>query len=264
MIPFEIVKANNPINIIATIPHSGTYIPYHTSKYFTLEHYSSLLNTDFYIDLLYEFLPQLGITLIKNNIYRYVIDVNRELTNPIMGSFFKSTIPNTIPLGTPHSWNLYKEIPNEEEINYRIENYYTPFLKAIDEEIELLKQKHSKIYLLDLHSFVGGIEDDITIGNRDGKTCNNMILDAFCSAFKDTNYNVSQNNRFKGGHIIKSKFAKNQVETCIIEVKAACFINPNELDKERVPSLKNNNIDDFRIPLKDGIKQIIDFTKKLE
>jgi N-formylglutamate deformylase len=259
---FECIKPENPIPILVTIPHSGTFIPYHSAQYFTAEHYSSLINTDFFIDRLYGFLTDMGITIIKNNVYRYVIDVNRIITEPALGDFFKSLIPSNIPDGSPHNWEIYKEIPNKKEIESRIEKYYTPFHNEIRSNLEELKMRYKKVLLLDLHSFVGGIDDDITIGNKNGTTCSENILDVFCDSFLDSDFSVSKNNRYIGGYIIKNYYEKSKVETCSIEVKAGAFINPEELDRGKPPFLSTDYMKQLEKSLFLAIERLVGLAQK--
>jgi len=119
--------------LVANIPHSGLFVPDDIAAQFTTEHLNSLPNSDWHLDRLYDFLPDLGITVLQATHNRYVVDLNRQVKEPIFGSFWSSVIPET----TAFNKSIYKSQPSLEDIQERIEKYYLPYhyqLKSLIEE----------------------------------------------------------------------------------------------------------------------------------
>ncbi len=157
-------RANKKYPLIISIPHSGIYIPKTMKE--NLKDNIILANMDWYLPKLYSFLQELEITTIVNNVSRYVIDPNREIIDSRNQSYLKEYIYTR----TTFNNEIYKEPLKDEEISNRIQKYYNPYHKAIDELINDQLTKFDKVYLVDLHSFGKEIKEDIVLGNRNGQT----------------------------------------------------------------------------------------------
>lgn len=252
MFAYEVIKPSYQTPFIASIPHSGMLIPYNAAKYFTPEHCASLINTDWYIDRLYDFLPSLGVTVLKNNIYKYVIDVNREAVDPLFGNYWKCAVPDAIPEGVPIWWQLYTEIPSETEIKDRVKRFHTPYHDALKRVIEDLKREFNTVYLFDLHSYVGGLDEDICLGNCKGVTCPEDFIDWIFNKLSHSGFDVVKNLKYTGGYITKRYFDSDSVITLQVEVKSGSFIDPIELDQGRPPRLNTEKMN----PLKQAMKAL--------
>ncbi len=86
--------------LVVSIPHSGRFVPSNIRVQFKTP-YPILANMDWYLDKLYDFLPDLGIPVLQANYSRYVIDLNRELKQPLAGSYSKCVIYTENTFGTP-------------------------------------------------------------------------------------------------------------------------------------------------------------------
>ncbi|WP_245404959.1 N-formylglutamate amidohydrolase [Leptolyngbya sp. Cla-17] len=63
------------------------------------------------------------------------------------------------------------------------------------------------MYLLDLHSFLGLIEDEICLGNgnsTNSTTCSEHLISVIESAFCSESYQVVRNKVFSGGYITRT------------------------------------------------------------
>ena len=97
-------------------------------------------DTDWNLDLLYDFAPKLGITTIVANYSRWVIDLNRDPENKSLyndGRIITSLCPTTNFLGE-NIYNVGKE-PSKENIEDRLLNYYWPYHNKIDNLINNFK-----------------------------------------------------------------------------------------------------------------------------
>ena len=239
-------------NLLVSMPHSGTWIPNNTKEQFTHSHLTTLRNTDWYLDLLYSFLPEMGVTVIKSNFSRYIIDPNRELNEPLFGAYQKSAVYKTNTWGE----EIYKSYPDSSDIKKRIETYYQPYHQALINEIEGIKETNKKVILLDLHSFMGPIENEICIGDNHGKSCNMCISDKIAKYFSMEEYDVVKNKVFSGGYITKHYGTMSEVEAMQVELRYTTYLSKEQLDKPVIPSYECPEFYQAQAKLKNIFSQI--------
>ena len=76
---YEIIPARSKaIPIVVSCPHVGTLIPGDIKQSMNEGIAEKTVDTDWFVHELYSFVTDLGITLIKANYSRYVIDLNRD------------------------------------------------------------------------------------------------------------------------------------------------------------------------------------------
>lgn len=218
--------------IVANIPHSGLFVPKDIAANFTRKHLDSLPHSDWHLDKLYDFLPKLGITVLQATHNRYVVDLNRQVKKPFFGSFWSSVILGN----TAFNQDIYLNKPNQEDINKRIEKYYLPYHRQLE---LLLKEKiaeFGKVYLLDLHSFGGLIDDDVCLGNVNNKTCSELLISTVAKSFTSQGFQVVRNKTFTGGYITRHYGEMHDVESLQIEIRYHTYLQEIQLDKLEIPS----------------------------
>lgn len=199
------------VPIIISSPHSGTFFPEDIASKLYPEKANNPDDTDWFIDKLYDFAPAMGITMITANYSRWVIDLNRTPeSKPLYddGRVITGLVTTTNFNGAP----LYQgELPTQEDINYRIENYYRPYHQKIADLLEDTKQKFGKALLFDAHSIrkvVPGIRKeafpDLILGDNDETSASKTIIETAMNALKTANKDLEHNHPFKGGHITRS------------------------------------------------------------
>ena len=72
----EISEGNTPL--VLSIPHTGLTIPDEIAQQLQCDKETALADTDWWVDKLYSFAPELGITVVRSHISRTVIDLNRD------------------------------------------------------------------------------------------------------------------------------------------------------------------------------------------
>jgi N-formylglutamate deformylase len=217
-----------PIPLIANLPHSGLYIPQQIASQLS-EAY--LPNQDWHLNKLYDFLPQLGITVLQANYSRYVVDLNRAIQEPLAGNFWSCAIPLQTAFGQP----IYKINPSKDQLKGRIPKFYSSYHNKLE---ELLKEKiaeFGKVYLLDLHSFGGLIDDQICLGNLNGQSCSDFLISTVEECFTNKGLQVVKNKTFTGGFITKNYSQTTGVEALQIEVRYNVYLDLQQLDKQRHP-----------------------------
>jgi formiminoglutamase len=203
----EIIPGTAPL--IVSIPHAGTEIP---------EPYQPALNSlwlarkdaDWWLPQLYAFAEELGATIIRTHISRTIIDVNRDPSG--ISLYPGQATTGLCPLTTFDGEPLYRDGFEPDEIETRIEKYFTPYHQALTGEAARLRQSHESIVLYDCHSirsriprlFLGELSN-FNIGTNDGKSCDALlatIITNICAAAP--NFTHVLNGRFKGGYITRA------------------------------------------------------------
>lgn len=199
------------VPIIISSPHSGTYFPEMIADKFRPEMIEKPDDTDWFIDKLYDFAPDLGITMITANYSRWVIDLNRDPdSKPLYDD--GRVITGLTPTTNFNGEALYQgEAPDSGDIDFRIENYYRPYHDKIMELLDQTKQQFGKALLFDAHSIrkvVPGIQKepfpDLILGDNDGATASEALIDSALNVLKTSGKTVEHNHPFKGGYITRS------------------------------------------------------------
>lgn len=222
--------------IVANLPHSGLLVPQEIADCFTEHQRKALPNSDWHLQQLYSFLPSLGITVMQANYSRYVVDLNRALKVPFFGSFWSAVVPKDTAFKQPiYQQTPTNQEPSKAEVRSRIDQYYTPYHHQLSALLKEKIQQHAKVYLLDLHSFMGLITDDICLGNANGKTCCEATIDTAQQCFSQQGYQVVNNKVFTGGHITRHYGKQPQIEALQIELRYPTYLPDDQLDIDTIP-----------------------------
>ena len=199
------------IPFILSIPHSGTSIPNEKLAFFNKKQLKLKEDTDWFLDKLYDFAPEMGVTTILANYHRWVVDLNRDPNNhPLYndGRILTSICPTTNFKGQ----NIYKDNyqPDQKEISSRIESYFSPYHIFLSSLINKFLKNHSKVIVWDGHSikrFVPSINPtkfpDLIIGTNDHQSCQKELTKIAFDNLKKSDYQVQMNRPFKGGYITR-------------------------------------------------------------
>ncbi|NJR49365.1 MAG: N-formylglutamate amidohydrolase [Leptolyngbyaceae cyanobacterium CSU_1_3] len=219
------------VPIVANLPHSGLFVPDQIATQFLPEHLATLPHSDWHLEELYRSLPTLGITVLQATHSRYVIDLNREAKEPLFGDFWTSAIPEKTAFGKP----IYQTLPTAENIQERVKKFYNPYHNQLGKILQKKIDQFGKVYLLDLHSFLGLIDDQICLGNRYDRTCSEFLISTVEQSFSSKGYQVVRNKVFSGGYITRRYGKMPDVEALQIEVRYPVYLNENQLDHPQLP-----------------------------
>ena len=217
---------------IFSFPHSGQRLTPEMKMKLLPEAKEFLPNCDWHLNELYAFLNNYNVNIISTDYSRYVIDLNRPKSAEKLGNYRRSLVYST------NTWDeeIYDQLPSQEEIEQRIQCYYEPYHEKLQQLVEKKVKEFGKVYLIDMHSFMGPIDEEVCLGNRHNTTSSEALMERFHKAFESENFEVVKNNVFIGGHITKSYAVENVVETLQIELRYTNYIEEDELDIRRVPS----------------------------
>jgi len=244
---------------IFTFPHSGENLTSDMPWQLTPEAQKFLPNVDWHLNELYGFLKKYNVNILSTPHSRYVVDVNRPPDAQKFGNYRRSLVYST------NTWDeeIYAIPPNDDELERRIKRYYEPFHRELEILITKKVKEFGKVYLIDLHSFMGPISEDVCLGNRHNSTCSEAFLERVYGAFSTEGFETVKNKVFIGGYITKSYAVQEVVEALQIELRYTNYIEPQDLDVRQVPRKETNLFEEtsFRLERvfeKIGIEKLID------
>ncbi len=209
MVPYRFTAGRTPL--LVSMPHVGTHIPDEIAARMTPAA-RAVPDTDWHVDRLYDFLGELGASVITATHSRYVIDLNRpsDGTPLYPGASNTELCPTTLFDESPVY--LPGEEPSETEIAGRLEEYWRPYHERLSIEMRALKSQHGVVVLFDAHSirsrvprFFEGRLPDINLGTGGGGSADPAMAAAAVEAAAEADgYTSVLNGRFKGGYITRS------------------------------------------------------------
>ena len=136
------------VPLLVSMPHIGTHIPEELRAGFVPRALDTE-DADWHLDLLYNFLEDLGASVLKPRCARYVIDLNRPPDDTPMypGASNTELCPTRFFTGEP----LYLEgaAPDAAEQWRRRQRYWQPYHDALQAELQRLLALHGRVLLWD-------------------------------------------------------------------------------------------------------------------
>jgi len=191
--------------VVLAQPHAGTTLTDEVAGRLN-EHGRALADTDWHVDLLYDGLLD-DATIVRTDIHRYVIDVNRGPDDRSLypGRNTTGLCPVTDFDGRP----IYREggEPDAAEIESRRRTHHAPYHEALAAEIARIRERHGMVVLYDCHSIRShipylfeGTLPVFNIGTADGRSCApavEAVAAEICG--HATECSTVVNGRFEGG-----------------------------------------------------------------
>lgn len=208
MEPYRFTTGSAPL--LVSMPHVGTHLPTDIAARMNPAA-RALSDTDWHVDRLYDFLDQLGASVIAANHSRYVIDLNRAPDDRPLYPGASNT--ELCPTTSFDEQPLYRagQAPDAAEVALRRRFAWQPYHDRLRQELEALKARHGLALLWDAHSirsrvprFFEGRLPDLNLGTGGGVTADPDLLARLAASAGAGNYNCVANGRFKGGYITRN------------------------------------------------------------
>ncbi len=244
---FKIIPpVKKKVPIVVSVPHCGIALPPEVKPQLKPDMVGFIDDTDWYVDRLYDFTTDLGITMISAVYSRWVIDLNRAPgSEPLYqdGRIITELLPTTDFLGNP----LYLHAPPDpKEIARRSRLYYYPYHQALEQLLLDLKEEFGKVILFDAHSIRQHVPTispkkfpDAILGDNNGKSADTRFVTAALQQLKLGAWQVEHNYLFKGGHITR-KFGQPKDDIHAIQLEMT-KINYMDSDEKTYHPAKANN-----------------------
>jgi len=211
--PYVIIEPKGKkVPFILSVPHCGISFPSEIKNDYIPEMAAQPDDTDWFVHDLYNFASELGITIIHAKYSRWVIDLNRDpKSTPLYtdGRIITGLTTTTDFFGNA----IYvsdDKIPNQQEVERRLNAYYWPYYAKIEALLNERKSEFGKVLLWDAHSIRKNVptiqkEDfpDLILGNNDETTAHTRIISTALEQLKNSDFEISHNFPFKGGHITR-------------------------------------------------------------
>jgi N-formylglutamate deformylase len=195
--------------LIVSFPHTGIEIPEKIEENL-VSPWLARKDTDFWVDVLYDFAHELGATTLRTALSRTVIDVNRD---PSGNSLYPGqTTTGLCPMETFDGEPLYKSgaEPGPAEVLRRRTEYFDPYHTALTAELERKRARFGCVVLYDAHSIRSrvprlfeGVLPQFNIGTNNGVTCDPALSGAIEKICDASGFTRVSNGRFRGGYITR-------------------------------------------------------------
>ncbi|MBL8630868.1 MAG: N-formylglutamate deformylase [Rhodospirillaceae bacterium] len=191
--------------LIVCIPHAGLEIPAEIKQRMTSV-WLARKDADWWVHRLYNFAFELGATVIKTNVSRAVIDLNRD---PSGASLYPGQATTDLcPLTCFDGETLYQDdkTPDAQDIAARRQAYFDPYHAALTAEIARLRKLHDRVVVYDAHAIrsriprlFSGQLPHLNIGTNGNLTCDPALTAAVEAVCRTSPFDTIVNGRFKGG-----------------------------------------------------------------
>jgi N-formylglutamate deformylase len=221
----RVIPGEQPL--IVSVPHTGLTIPAALEPRLTSA-WLARKDADWWIDALYDFAATLGATVIRTEMSRTVVDVNRDPSGVSLypGQATTELCPETTFDGEP----LYRDgrPPTADEIADRGVQYFDPYHRALTTEIGRLRARHSRVVVYDCHSIrsriprlFDGLLPNFNIGTNAGASCAPALTAAIEAICANSGNSQVTNGRFKGGYITR-QYGRPDLSVHAIQMELAC------------------------------------------
>ncbi len=199
------------VPILISVPHCGTEFPDELKADYVPAMMAAPDDTDWFVDQLYSFASEMGITMITAKYSRWVIDLNRNAeSKPLYND--GRIITGLCTTTDFHGNDIYQQnIPDQGEINRRVKLYYNPYYEKIQQQLDELKAEFGQVLLWDAHSirqYVPTIRKerfpDMILGSVDESSAHSRLIDAALEGLSTGEFQLSHNTPFKGGQITRT------------------------------------------------------------
>ena len=204
---FDFDAGESPL--LVSIPHDGRELAAGMAARMT-DMGRALPDTDWHVRRLYDFVADIGASVLAANYSRYVVDLNRSADDAALypGQVSTGLCPTMTFAGEP----IYpdRELPGEDEKRARVETYWRPYHARLRAELDRIVARFGYALLWDAHSIraevptlFDGRLPDLNIGTDGGRSCGTEISEVVSAAADSTAYSSVTNGRFQGGFITR-------------------------------------------------------------
>ena len=137
---------------------------------------------------------------------RFVVDLNRPPDGqPLYPGRFETGL---VPIETFSREPIFAVRPDAAEVERLRRMYHQPYHDRLAAVLAVTRERFGRVVLVDAHSIASGptvlhdeLEHDICLGNRDGESSGEWLMECLGEAFRGNGLEVVANDPYKGGFI---------------------------------------------------------------
>jgi N-formylglutamate deformylase len=253
--------------LIVSIPHAGTIIPPEIAPAL-VDHDLAIHDADWFIGELFAFAADLGATVVRTDISRTAIDVNRDPSG--VSLYPGQATTGLCPDITFDKVALYHpgRTPHAAEIARRRICYFTPYHDALEGEIDRLRLIHPAIILFDAHSIRSRVEmlfdgelPALNLGTNSGASAAAGAIRTAETRLAASGFSHVTDGRFKGGWITRHYGRPGEgVHALQLEIAQRAYMD--EPEGLAIPVWSAARAAALQIHLKALLADLIDWTTK--
>jgi N-formylglutamate amidohydrolase len=223
--PFEVLApAVQKAPLVFASPHSGTAYPPDFVAASRLDPVTLRRSEDSYVDELFAAAPDHGAPLLRALFPRAFVDPNREALELDPG-MFEDALPAAAMTATPRvvaglgsiarvvatGEEIYARKLSFSEARERLEMYYRPYHRALEELVLATRRRFGHCLLVDCHSMpsVGGPMErdagdqrvDVVLGDCHGRSCAPLLTSHVEALLARRGLRVARNAPYAGGYV---------------------------------------------------------------
>jgi formiminoglutamase len=257
---------------VVSFPHTGTEIPADIEEHLKSP-WLARKDTDFWVDVLYDFAHEMGATTVRTSLSRTVVDVNRDPSG--VSLYPGQTTTGLCPTETFDGETLYRSgsEPRAEEIARRRAAYFDPYHAALREQMDRLRAEHDRVVLWDAHSirsrvprlFEGELPQ-FNIGTHNGAACDPRLTASIEKCCDLSGMSRVTNGRFRGGWITRHYGRPaNGMHAIQMELAMRGYLHePTHLDEKTWPApLDDVHAARLRVALRDAFTECISYVMNI-
>lgn len=256
--PFEIVAPDVwTAPSLFNSPHSGRQLPQGFLSRTRLSQSALRKSEDCYIDELFSGCVAHGAPLLKANVARCYIDLNREpyeldprmFVDPLPG-YANTASPRvagglgTIPRVVAEGEEIYRARLHFREALSRIDTIYRPYHRTLLAMCDEVQRKYGSVLVVDCHSMPSSAavqgqtpaarqtQVDVVLGDRFGASCGEPVVDCVEDLLRGAGLRTVRNRPYAGGFITQNYGSPaNGRHALQIEINRALYLDEATLEK---------------------------------
>lgn len=197
------------VPLLISVPHDGRQIPDEQRTRMTRAGLE-LPDTDWHVAKLYGFVRSMGASMIVANYSRYVVDLNRPVSDEAM--YEGQVATGLCPRYTFAGEALYlddADVPRDE-VEQRVDQFWFPYHAQLKATLENMVEQHGRALLWDAHSIPSRVPrlfdgelPVLNLGTFDDRSCDPAMSAALYEVASESPCTAVLNGRFRGGYITR-------------------------------------------------------------
>ncbi|MVO16335.1 N-formylglutamate amidohydrolase [Parasedimentitalea huanghaiensis] len=237
--------------VVFASPHSGADYSQSFLSRTILNRHQIRSSEDAFVDQLFASAPTFGVPFLTALAPRAFVDLNRaadELDPALVdGAKQKRQNPRVasglgvIPRVVAHGQAIYHGKLSQSEVQNRIDRYWHPYHKALQELLRQAQTQFGQAILVDCHSMpheaveamghCGGQKPEVVLGDRFGAAASAEVMDRIEEAFIGAGLTVSRNAPFAGAYITQAYGRPSRRQHAVqVEIDRALYMNEDKIE----------------------------------